>query len=40
MKLNWVTLHIGTNNSILTKSGVVAFWNLALQISKIHRGLK
>ena len=31
---NGVTLHIGTNNSILTKSGVIAFWNWALHISQ------
>ena len=29
---NGVTLHIGTNNSILTKNGVIAFWNWALHI--------
>ena len=29
---NGVTLHIGTNNSILTKNGVIAFWNWALYL--------
>ena len=29
---NGVTLHIGTNNSILTKIWVITFWNWALQM--------
>ena len=30
---NEVTLHIGTNNSILTKSGVITFWNWAFHMN-------
>ena len=32
---NGVTLHIGTSNSILTKNGVIAFWNCELFICEI-----